>query len=80
MNSSVTPKKSETFRGRYSRHWQIENEYKSINYDFLSKTSSKDHRMRLFYFEVVVLPHNIWRLTDFLLRTGVSGEIDTRPR
>jgi len=49
-NLSVGPKEAETFCRRYSRRWQIENEYKSIKNDFLAKTSSKDYRVRLFYF------------------------------
>jgi len=78
-NLSVGPKEAETFCRRYSRRWQIENEYKSIKNDFLAKTSSKDYRVRLFYFVFAVLLHNIWRLTDFLLKAGVSGEIDYAP-
>ena len=78
-NLSVGPTEAETFCRRYSRRWQIENEYKSIKNDFLAKTSSKDYRVRLFYFVFAVLLHNIWRLTDFLLKAGVSGEIDYAP-
>mgnify|MGYP000014703099 FL=1 len=78
-NLSVGPKKAETFCRRYSRRWQIENEYKSIKNDFLAKTSSKDYRVRLFYFVFAVLLHNIWRLTDFLLKIGVGGEMDYAP-
>jgi len=32
--------------------------------------------MRLFYFVFAVLLYNIWRLTDFLLKAGVDGEMD----
>jgi IS4 transposase len=78
-NLSVGPKEAETFCRRYSRRWQIENEYKSIKNDFLAKTSSKDYRVRLFYFVFAVLLHNIWRLTDFLLKAGVGGEMDYAP-
>ncbi len=45
-NLSVEPDEVETFTRRYSRRWQIENEYKSIKNDFLAKTSSKDYRVR----------------------------------
>ncbi len=58
---------------------QLENEYKSIKNDFLAETSSKDYQVRLFYFVFAVLLHNIWRLTDFLLKAGVGGEIDYAP-
>ncbi|MFC7164953.1 transposase [Halospeciosus flavus] len=78
-NLSVDPEEAETFCRRYSRRWQIENEYKSIKNDFLAKTSSKDYRVRLFYFVFAVLLHNIWRLTDFLLKAGVGGEMDYVP-
>jgi len=35
--------------------------------------------VRLFYFVFAVLLYNIWRLTDFLLKTSVDGEIDYAP-
>jgi hypothetical protein len=78
-NLRVGPDEAETFCRRYSRRWQIENEYKSIKGDFLAKTSSKDYRVRLFYFVFAVLLYNIWRLTDFLLKAGVDGEMDYEP-
>ncbi|KTG10658.1 transposase [Haloprofundus marisrubri] len=78
-NLRVGPKEAESFCQRYSRRWQIENEYKSIKNDFLAKTSSKDYRVRLFYFVFAVLLYNIWRLTDFLLKAGVDGEIGYAP-
>jgi len=78
-NLRVGPDEAEAFCRRYSRHWQIENEYKSIKGDFLAKTSSKDYRVRLFYFVFAVLLYNIWRLTDFLLKAGVDGEVDYAP-
>jgi len=78
-NLAVGPEEAETFCRRYSRRWQIENEYKSIKGDFLAKTSSKDYRVRLFYFVFAVLLYNIWRLTDFLLKAGADGEMDYAP-
>ena len=78
-NLRVGPEEAESFCHRYSRRWQIENEYKSIKHDFLAKTSSKDYRVRLFYFVFAVLLYNIWRLTDFLLKTGVNSEMDYAP-
>jgi hypothetical protein len=73
-NLRVGPDEAESFCRRYSRRWQIENEYKSIKHDFLAKTSSKDYRVRLFYFVFAVLLYNIWRLTDFLLKASFEGE------
>ena len=78
-NLRVGPEEAESFCRRYSRRWQIENEYKSIKNDFLAKTSSKDYRVRLFYFVFAVLLYNIWRLTDFLLKAGVDSEMDYAP-
>jgi hypothetical protein len=78
-NLRVGPEKAESFCRHYSRRWQIENEYKSLKNDFLAKTSSKDYRVRLFYFVFAVLLYNIWRLTDFLLKAGVDGEMTMRP-
>ena len=78
-NLRVGPKEAKSFCRRYSRRWQVENEYKSIENDFLAKTSSKDYRVRLFYFVFAVLLYNIWRLTDFLLKASVGGEMDYAP-
>ncbi|RAW46645.1 transposase, partial [Halorubrum sp. 48-1-W] len=78
-NLRVGPDEAEAFCRRYSRRWQIESEYKSIKGDFLAKTSSKDYRVRLFYFVFAVLLYNIWRLTDFLLKAGVDDEMDYAP-
>ena len=78
-NLSIRPEEAESFCRRYSRRWQIENEYKSIKNDFLAKTSSKDYRVRLFYFVFAVLLYNIWRLTDFLLKADIGGETDYAP-
>jgi len=78
-NLRVGPEEAETVCRRYSRRWQIENEYKSIKHDFLAKTSSKDYRVRLFHFVFAVLLYNIWRLTDFLLKANVDGPIDYAP-
>ncbi|WP_158059252.1 transposase [Halorussus halophilus] len=78
-NVRVGPEEAESFCRRYSRRWQIENSYKSIKHDFLAKTSSKDYRVRLFYFVFAALLYNIWRLTDFLLKAGVEGEMDYAP-
>ncbi|MDL0138545.1 transposase [Halobacterium salinarum] len=61
-----------SFCRRYSRRWQIEAEYKSLKSDFLGKTSSKDYRVRLFYFVFAVLLYNVWRVTSFLLQATVS--------
>nr|WP_238717440.1 hypothetical protein [Natronorubrum halophilum] len=33
----------------------------------------------MFYFVFAVLLYNIWRLTDFLLKAAVNGEMDYAP-
>lgn len=78
-NVRIGPDEAETFCRRYSRRWQIENEYKSLKNDFPAKTSSKDYRVRLFYFVFAVLLYNIWRLTDFLLKADADGPMDYAP-
>lgn len=78
-NRVVKPAEAEVFCDRYSQRWQIENEYKSIKNDFLAKTSSRDYRVRLFYFVFAALLYNIWRITDFLLKAGVDEEMEYAP-
>jgi len=41
--------------------------------------SRPPYRVRLFYFVFAVLLYNVWRLTDFLLKAGVEGEMDYAP-
>ncbi|WP_058981060.1 transposase [Halobacterium sp. CBA1132] len=78
-NRVVKPAETEIFCDRYRQRWQIENEYKSIKNDFLAKTSSRDYRVRLFYFVFAALLYNIWRITDVLLKAGVDGEMEYAP-
>jgi len=78
-NFPIGPEEAESFCRRYSRRWQTENEYMSIKNDFLAKTSSKDYRVRPFYFVFAVFLYNIWRLIDFLLKVDVDGEWDYAP-
>ncbi|QCJ46401.1 transposase [Haloprofundus sp. MHR1] len=78
-NVAVGPENAESFCRRYSSRWWIESKYKSIKHDFLAKTSSRDYRVRLFYFVFAGLLYNIWRLTDLLLRAGVGEEMDNAP-
>jgi len=78
-NLRVGPDEAETFCRRYSRRRQIENEYESTKHNFLARASSKDYRVRLFYFVFAVLLHNVWRLTDFLPKAGVDDGMDYAP-
>ncbi|EMA03085.1 hypothetical protein C437_15136 [Haloarcula vallismortis ATCC 29715] len=62
----------------YSRRWDIENQYKSVQ-SYLPKTSSTDYRVRLFNFTFAALLYNLWRLTDFLVKVGMEREIRSPP-
>ena len=74
----VEPDEIEGVCNRYSRRWDIENQYKSVK-AFLPKTSSKDYRVRLFSFTFAVLLYNLWRLTDYLVKLGIDREIRSPP-
>jgi len=63
---------------RYSRRWDIENQYKSVK-AHLPKTSSTDYRVRLCNFTFAALLYNLWRLTDFLVKVGIEREIRLPP-
>ena len=62
----------------YSRRWDIENQYKSVQ-SYLPKTSSTDYRVRLFNFTIAALLYNLWRLTDFLVKVGLDREVRSPP-
>lgn len=64
---------------RYASRWWIEAEYRSIKQQFLARTSSTDHTLRLYYFVFGVLMYNVWRLTDVLLKATISRELTTAP-
>lgn len=64
---------------QYRDRWMIENEYKSIKAHFLPTTSSKDYRVRLFYFVAGVLMYNVWRLTNLLLRQWFDVHLGEKP-
>lgn len=75
-NRDVSIEEARGWCETYRRRWHIENQYKTIKNEFLAATSSKDYRVRLFYFAFACLLYNIWRLTDFLLQL----ELDYAPR
>ena len=74
----VDPDEIEHVTNSYSRRWDIENQYKSVN-AYLPKTSSKDYRVRLFNFTFAALLYNLWRLTDFLVKISMDREIRSQP-
>ncbi|MFC6723088.1 transposase [Halobium palmae] len=79
VNGWVEPGRAEVLIDQYRHRWQIENQYKSIKEHFLPKTSTKDYRVRFLYFVVGVVMHNVWRLTNFILRDEVEGDLGENP-
>jgi len=61
----------------YSRRWDIENQYKSIE-DFMPKTSSTDYRLRLCDFALSTLIYDLW-LTDYLIKVALDEPIRSPP-
>ena len=74
----VEPDEIEAVCNRYSRRWDIENQYKSIK-KFLPRTSSTDYRVRLCNFVLATLFYVLWRLTDYLIKRGKDVEIRSAP-
>lgn len=74
----VEPDEIEAVCNRYSRRWEIENQYKSIK-DCLPRTSSKDYRVRLCNFVLTALLYDLWRLTDYLIKVQRDVEIRSAP-
>jgi len=74
----VAPDEIAHVTNSYSRRWDIENQYKSVQ-SYLPKTSSTDYRVRLFNFTFAALLYNLWRLTDFLVKVGMEREIRSPP-
>ena len=70
----VAPDEIAQVTNSYSRHWDIENQYKSVQ-SYLPKTSSRDYRVRLFTFTFAALLYNLWRLTDFLVKVSIDREV-----
>ncbi|MDQ1273793.1 MAG: hypothetical protein QG591_2423 [Planctomycetota bacterium] len=48
----------------YSKRWGIETSYSKTKHDFLSKTTSKNPIIRLFYFLLAVSLYNLWQLAN----------------
>ena len=78
-NYRVEPDRAQALTGQYRDRWTIENQYKSIRKHFLPTSASKDYRVRFLYFTIGVLMHNVWRLTNFLLRDEVDVNLGEKP-
>jgi hypothetical protein len=46
----------------YSKRWGIETAYRVTKHSFLSKTTSKSHIVRFFYYLLAVCLYNLWQL------------------
>ncbi|WP_435130105.1 transposase [Halobaculum sp. D14] len=74
----VAPEDVRGLCNRYSRRWEIENEYKQIK-KFLPTMASTDYRVRCFNFMFACLLYNVWRLADYLLKLEVGKPIRDEP-
>ena len=74
-NRSIAPEDAEAWVEHYANRWCIENEYRAIKQEFLARTSSTSHELRIYYFVFGILMYNVWRLADVLLKASVTQEI-----
>lgn len=58
----------------YRKRWGIETGYR-IKKSFLPRTTSKDYRIRLFYFLYAVLLYNLWILADVLVWIKIYNRV-----
>ena len=65
----------------YRKRWGIETGYR-IKKEYLPRTTSKDYKIRLFYFMYAILLYNLWILADVLVwieiynRVGYNHKIE----
>ena len=59
----------------YSKRWGIETGYRVKKHSFRGKTTSKNYRIRLFYFMFSVLMYNLWILADILIWLHLYGDV-----
>lgn len=78
-NREVSADRAIGLCSQYRRRWRIENEYKSLKYEFQARTASRDFSVRLFQFVFQCLLYNIWRATDAFLKLRVGRDIDEAP-
>ena len=57
----------------YSKRWGIETSYRVKKHSFRPKTTSKNYKIRLFYFMFSVLLYNLWILADILIWLHLYG-------
>ncbi len=66
------------FLSEYGYRWEIESGYRSIK-RFMAATTSKDFRLRFFYFAFACLLYSIWRAIDLLVQVELTGEYEHAP-
>jgi len=59
----------------YSKRWGIETSYRVKKHSFRGKTTSKNYKIRLFYFMFSVLLYNLWILADVLIWLHLFGNV-----
>ncbi|WP_049909690.1 transposase [Haloarcula japonica] len=69
---------SSAYLTEYGYRWEIESGYKSIK-RFMAATTSKDFRLRFFYFAFACLLYSIWRAVDLLVQVELTGEYEHSP-
>jgi len=79
VNAHVSPDRAMGLAMQYRDRWMIENEYKTIKKNFLPASASPDYRNRLLYFVIGVVLYNVWRLSNFLLRDEIDGNLGEDP-
>ena len=60
----------------YGKRWGIETSYRVKKHSYLPKTTSKNYRIRLFYFMFSVLLYNLWILADILIWLALFGIVE----
>jgi hypothetical protein len=58
---------SKTASALYSKRWGIETTYRVTKHSFLSKTTSKNPIVRLFYYLLAVCLYNLWQLANLTI-------------
>ncbi len=59
----------------YSKRWGIETSYRVKKHTFRGKTTSKNYKIRLFYFLFSVLLYNLWIFADILIWRHVYNTV-----
>jgi len=57
----------------YRKRWGIETGYRVIKYSFGLRTTSRDFRIRLFYFLFSTIVYNLWILIDTIVWKDLMG-------